>query len=278
MTLSKLKYWIGRYLFVFGGCWLIFEPAGLFFKELQGIGWYGFFGINILALILTAVIFYPKKSFSIALPESNTRISIAVSDILDQKGSIVIGTSDTFDTELGEIIDPNSLQGQLLTKIYQSDKAALDQDITDALKEMTAEVDTTKIYGKQERYPIGTVATVQRNNNRYFLIAFNKMLPDKKRVSTEIRDLWFALSSCWNTIRENGHHKDVHVPIIGSNFARTGLSCNIIIQLIIMSFVICIRQEGIAPSLTVHVHKTDVGKIDFIAMKGWLDGITGIQK
>lgn len=275
MTLSKLKYWISRYLIVFGGCWLIFEPAGLFFKELQGIGWYGFFGINILALILTAVIFHRKKTVSIALPESNTRISIAVSDILDQEGSIVIGTSDTFDTELGEIISSSSLQGQLLTNIYQSDKAALDLDINNALKEITAKVDTTKIYGKQERYPIGTVANIQRNNNRYFLLAFNKMLPDMKRVSTDIGDLWFTLSNCWNSIRENGHHKDIHVPIIGSRFARTGLSCNIIIQLIIMSFVISIRQEGIAPSLTVHVHKTDVDKIDFIALKGWLNCLIG---
>lgn len=275
MFLSRSKYWVSRYLLVFGGCWLLFEPAGLFFEKLQGLGWCGFFGINVLALVLTAWIFHPKKSLSIVLSESNTRISITVSDILEQKGSIVIGTSDTFDTELGEIINANSLQGQLLTKVYQSDKYALDLDISNALKDVAAVTDSTKTYGKKERYPIGTVASVQRNNNRYFLLAFNKMLPDKKRVSTDIGELWASLSQCWNSIRENGHHGDVHVPIIGFKFARTGLSCNIIVQLIIMSFVISIRREGIAPSLTVHVHKTDIDNIDFVTLKGWLDCLAG---
>ena len=275
MFSTGLKYWFSRYLLVFGGCWLFFEPAGLFFVKLQGLGWYGFFGINVLSLVLTAWVFHPKKSISIVLPESNTRISIAISDILEQKGSIVIGTSDTFDTELGEIINANSLQGQLLTKVYQSDKNTLDLDINNALKDVIAVVDSTKSYGKKERYPIGTVASVQRNNNRYFLLAFNKMLSNKKQVTTDIGEFWASLSQCWDSIRGNGHHGDVHVPIIGTKFARTGLPQNIVVQLIIMSFMISTRREEVAPSLTVHVHKKDIDNIDFVALKGWLDCLAG---
>jgi len=275
MTLTKAKYWFSRFLLVFGAYWLLFEPVALCFEKLQGLGWWGFISINILSLVTTPLIFWPKKAFSVSLPDSSTRIAISISDILEQKGSIVIGTSDTFDTELGEIISPNSLQGQFLTRVYQSDRETLDRDISDALENVEATSDQTKTYGKTDRYPIGTVACVQRNSSRFFLLAFNKMLADKKRVQTDIRNLWMCLYQCWNVIREKGHHNDIHIPVLATKFGRSGLSFNLIIQLIITSFVIALREEGIAPSLTVHLNKDDAKEVDFIALWGWLDCLAG---
>lgn len=270
-----IKYWLSRFLFVFGACWLLFEPAALCFTQLQGLGWCGFIGINVLSLVATLIIFWPKKTFSVSLHDSSTRIGISVSDILDQKGSIIIGASDTFDTELGEIVSPKSLQGQLLTKVYDSDRNLLDSDITKALQNISATPDPTKAYGKTDRYPIGTVACIQRNSNRFFLLAFNKMLSDKKRVQTDIQQLWMCLGHCWSSIRENGHNNDIHVPVLATKFGRSGLSFNLVIQLIITSFVFALRKEGIAPSLTLHIYKGDSKEVDFVALKGWLDCLAG---
>jgi hypothetical protein len=275
MPLTKVKYWSSKYLLVFGVFWLLFEPASLCFEKLPDLGWWGFLGFNVLSLVVTALIFCPKKDFSVSLPDSSTKIVISVSDILKQEGSIVIGTSDTFDTELGEIISPNSLQGQFLTRVYQSDRNALDRDISESLKDVKAISDPAKTYGKTDRYPIGTVTCVRRNSNRFFLVAFNRMLADKKRVQTNIHDLWFCLCQCWDVIRENGHYNDIHIPVLSSKFGRSGLSFNVIIQLIITSLIIALRDEGIAPSLTVHVHKTDANKVDFVALRGWFDCLVG---
>jgi len=275
MQLTKVKYWSSRFLLVFGGCWLLFEPAALCFEKLQGLGWWGFIGINVLSIAATLLVFWPKRAFSVSLPDSSTRIAISVSDILEQKGSIVVGTSDTFDTEIGEIIHPNSLQGQFLTRVYQSDRESLDLDISKSLADVKATPDPTKTYGKSDRYPIGTVACVQRNSNRFFLLAFNKMLADKKRIQTNIQDIWTCLSGCWNVIRENGHHNDIHIPVLATKFGRSGLSFNLVIQMIIVSFVIALREEGIAPSLTVHIHKGDAKQVDFVALRGWFDCLSG---
>jgi hypothetical protein len=267
------KYWLTRYLIVLGGFWLFLEPIGLFYNNLQNLGWYGFIGLNILSLITTIYFFRPNKDISIILPESNTKINIQVSNILEQQGSIIVGTNDTFDTELGDIISPNSLQGQLLSITYQSNQTALDNDLDNSLSTISNELDSTKIFGKPNRYPIGTVAFIERNNNRYFLTAFNKILSTEKRVTTDISKFHTSLANCWKEIRNKGQHKDVHIPIIGTKFARTGLEHNIVIQLIIMSFIIANKQENISPSLTVHIHETDIDNIDFIALNYWIDSL-----
>lgn len=275
MLLTKAKYWSSRFLLVFGACWLLFEPAALCFETLQGLGWWGFIGINFVSLTTTLLIFWQKKTFSVSLPDTSTRIAVSVTDILEQSGSIVIGTSDTFDTELGEIVSPKSLQGQFLTRVYQSDRDALDRDISNALANVEATSDPAKSYGKADRYPIGTVACVKRNSSRFFLLAFNKMLADKKRVQTDIRELWMCLCRCWSVVREQGHNNDIHIPLLATKFGRSGLSFNLITQMIITSFVIALREEGIAPSLTVHVHKDDAKNVDFVALRGWLDCLAG---
>jgi len=268
-------YWISKFFIVFGCLWLFFEPLALFFDELQGLRWGGYLLIVCLAAIATYLFFRPKKSFSVILPESNTKVSIAVSDLLEQPGSIVVGTSDTFDTELGEIINKNSLMGQFLFNVYQSDKSVLDAEISNALKDNHFETDSTKSFGKQNRYPIGTVACLQKNNSNYFLLAFNKMLSNEKRVTTDIGVFWEALSKCWDTVREKGHQESVHVPALGTKYARTGFPINVVIQLIIMSFVIANKQEEVSQSFTVHIHKSDANKVNFVSLKNWLDFLSG---
>ena len=267
------KYWLTRYLIVLGGFWLFFEPIGLFYSKVGELGWFGFFGLNFISLLATIYFFRPNKNISIILPASNTKINIQVSNILEQQGSIVIGTNDTFDTELGDIISPNSLQGQLLSTTYQSNQVALDNDLNTTLSAIGNEEDETKEFGKKHRYPIGTVACIERNNNRYFLTAFDKMLPTEKRVTTDISKMHTSLANCWKEIRNKGQHKDVHIPVIGTRFARAGLENNMVIQLIIMSFIIANKQENVSPSLTVHIYKSDEDNINFIALNHWMDSL-----
>ena len=265
------KYWLTRYLIVLGGYWLLFEPIGLFNDKVQDFGWFGFFGLNIISLITTLIFFRPNKNISITLPESDTKINIKVSNILEQEGSIIIGTNDTFDTELGDIIHPNSLQGQLLSVIYRSNQTALDNNLNTSLENISSELDSSKEFGKLYRYPIGTIACIEKNNNRYFLTAFNKMLSNETRVTTDISTFHTSLANCWKEIRNKGQHENVHIPVIGTKFARSGLENHIVIQLIIMSFIIANKQENVSPSLTVHIHKSDVNDINFIALNNWLD-------
>ena len=155
------------------------------------------------------------------LPGSPTRVSVTISDILQQTGSIVVGSNDTFDTDLGEVISPDSLQGQLLVKTFGGEQAALDRAIVESLAGTTGHHEPAKSFGKQVRYPIGTVAVVQQGARRFFLVAFCRML-DQRRVSADVFELWESLRNCWAKVRDHGQHADC-MPILGRlGFRRHG--------------------------------------------------------
>lgn len=269
--MKNIKFIASKFVFIFGILWLILEPIGLFFPKFSNVGWRGYISIILVSVLVILIFFRPKNKVSVWVNDLNLNISVSTSDILNQNGSIIIGVCDTFDTELGDIISPESLQGQFTTRIFNSNVKELDGLINKSLEENKCSFDTTKSFGKQQRYPMGTIACIKYNNNKYFLTAFSRMKSDEMRVKTDIDTLWDSLVGCWRTIRNKGDHKNIHVPLICSKYGRTGLPSNLIIQLIIISFVLSSRIECISDSLTIHIHKNNSKNIDFESIAMWLN-------
>ena len=59
-----------------------------------------------------------------ALSSPNSVVEIKLGDLFDESGHLVIGANHVFDTELGEVIKPSSVQGQFLTRIYGDDRTS----------------------------------------------------------------------------------------------------------------------------------------------------------
>ncbi len=258
---------------VFGVMWLFLEPISILIKDVGDIGWSIYFAMIAISIILSFILFYPKSNFSKTISHYNMTITFTDSDILEAKGNILIGASDTFDTELGDIISPDSLQGQLVSKVYNSDITVFDKDVEEQLADKQYEDDVLKSFGKTKRYPLGTTLCLCRNNCRYFMLAYSEMRSDEKRVTTKIESLWDSLTSAWKVIRDKGNHSELHVPLIGTKYARTGLSNDLVIKLIILSFIFEARNEGICEVLNIHIHKSVKKEIDFVSLREWIDSV-----
>lgn len=271
--MRKMRYWTGRFLIVFGFIWLFTEPAGLFFKHIPEFGWAGYLCILILSAVVTAVVFWPKRRASAHFPESNTTIEVLNSDILDQKGSVIIAVSDTFDTEIGDIISKDSLIGQLLLVQYNGDSTRADADIEKALEGKKGREDSSKNFGKLYRFPIGTVAPILCGDTTYFLLALNKMMSKEKRVETDLKKIGSALDFVWESVRSNGNHQPIHIPLVGTRFGRSGLTPMFVSQLIVSSYLVASRTEQVGPSLSIHVHSSSATTFDFDSTQKWLDSL-----
>jgi hypothetical protein len=90
-----------------------------------------------LSAVIAATWAWPKQAVTRRLPLSDTRLSVVVGDVLKQKGNIIVGVTDVFDTELGEVIHPKSLQGQFQSQVFPN-TPALDASIQEALAGCTA--------------------------------------------------------------------------------------------------------------------------------------------
>lgn len=281
MTFGSLKAWrsqaallrlLRRFLAVFGVCWLFLEPLALWRPENLRWGFRGYIGLAIFSFVLAAGWAWPRNSITRKLPVSDTKIVIAIGDLLGQEGNIIVGCTDVFDTELGDVISLKSVQGQFQTRCFPQ-QAQLDQAITRALTNKSFTFDPRKLRGKQDRYPIGTVAMVEAKGNRYFLLAYTTMRNDL-RVESDICKLSTALNECWEAIRLGGQQEPIHMGIIGSSFARIGLSRALLLQFIILSFLDAEKKESLTSQLTVHIYEKDAEHIDFVDLEAWLSVLT----
>jgi Domain of unknown function (DUF6430) len=261
-----------RFLAVFGGFWLLLEPWALWRPDDLRWGFRGYFGLATVSFVFAIYWAWPKTSITRKLPVSDTKIVVSVSDLLAQKGNIIIGFTDFFDTELGDLISTSSIQGQFQTRFFPRQET-LDQAIAKELENKSHTIDEQKRRGKKERYKIGTIAVVEAQGNRYFLLAYTRMRQDL-RVESDICKLSTALNESWEAIRARGQQEPIHMGIIGSNFARIRLSRALLLQFIILSFLDAEKKESLTSQLTVHIHEKDAEHIDFVDLEAWLTGLT----
>jgi hypothetical protein len=281
MTFGSAKAWYSkaalsrlarRFFQVFGFFWLLLEPLALWRPENLRWGIRGYASLAALSFVISVIWAWPKNMIARKLPASDTKILIGVGDLLDQRGNIIIGVTDVFDTELGDVISPSSIQGQFQTRFFPQQER-LDQAINADLAGVTPKHDEQKLRGKKERYSIGTVAMVEAKGNRFFLVAYTRMRNDI-RVESDICKLSASLSECWESIRARGQHEPIHMAIIGSSFARIGLSRALLLQFIVLSFLDAERKESLTRQLSIHIYEKDADCIDFVDLESWLSGLT----
>jgi len=250
---------------------LILGILDIFYPDAFSFGNSGLITIAVFSIIGAIFKAWPRFSISRSFSVPNIEIIIKEGDLFDASGNIVIGMSDTFDTEKGEIIKPSTVQGQFLTKIYNDDRSRLDTDLTTALSSSEFAVDKDKKKGKQNRYQIGTTAVLNIEAKRYFCIAYSVMNNDFHAQSS-INLLSHSLDSLWNSIRIKGQNEGISMAIIGSDTARVGhlASHADLIKLIVTSFVLTSREKMIAPSLTLYIHSKDRWKINILEIRNFL--------
>ncbi|MEH2255120.1 macro domain-containing protein [Nostoc sp.] len=272
LTSIKLKKLGATSVSIFGVIWLFLEPAGLLLPEWFKWGWWGYGGLIFLSLLIAIALNFPRFSVFRSLSSPNATIEIKIGDLFDEPGHLVIGTNDVFDTELGEVIKPSSVQGQFLTGVYHGDQKRLDAEIDIALEPFKADKkrEPNKKKGKFWRYPIGTTLVLGSPDRRFFLNAYGFIGNDLK-VKATADDIWYSLSCLWEKVRLKGHGLEVTIPIIGSDLARTNLPRMTLMKLIVISFIAASKKDFVTKKLTVVIHPKDLDSVDLYALEDFLD-------
>lgn len=261
----------GSFIKFYGLFKLLLSSIALFFPKGLDFGWIGYFALIGLSLLCAIAERFPRKSYSQKLSSPDSMVEIKVGDIFDEDDHLVIGFNDVFDTELGEIIRPSSIQGQFLIKVYNNKREKLDADIEKALQPFNhlCKEESNKRRGKTSRYPIGTTIPLGTEQKRYFLTAYGYMNNDItiKCCSDYIQR---SLNNLWNQIRLKGHRKNVAIPVIGSDLARTDLPRMVLIRLIVDSFVAASKEKPITDKLIIMVYPQDLDHIDLYKLQDFL--------
>ncbi len=247
--------------------------VGLFFPDvLTGRGrWLWLF-----ALVASAV-YGIWRSWPRPIEEayfgSSVKVRLIKADLLEEQRNLVIGTCDTFDTSVPEVIARTSVQAQFLERVYNNDVKRLDVDIEAALNGVK-DVGTVEKAGKTTRYPVGTVAVLKDLDRKFFLVAYTEMSPDNEAHAT-VDGIWGSLSALWSAVSREANGGAVAIPVIGGGQARVGqvLPAQDSIRFIALSFVLASRRQKFCDELRIVVRPKEYEKLDRLEIQAFLTSL-----
>ncbi|MEU3208805.1 macro domain-containing protein [Streptomyces cyaneofuscatus] len=192
---------------------------------------------------------------------SENEVAFVQGDLFEQEADLVIGFSDTFDTATDGslVISPSSLQGQLVERIYQGDLGALDADLQRALAHVAVasmETRSAKRHGKLARYPVGTVAVLERERRCVFAVAFSRMDNTLTAQSTEAF-LHLSLGNLWEKVRRRETDRPVAMPVLGAGLSRLELEREMLVNMTLTSFREHASRAPVCRELRVVFHPSD---------------------
>src|SRR3569832_1012329 len=121
------------------------------------------------------------------------------------------------------MISADSVQGKFTSRYYRNQHQHLDADIAASLQGLAFETREDKPFGKQQLFPVGTVAMVRPTERgkyrRAYLVAIAE-LNNQGRAHGTMEDLRSAMGALWSYISDRGDIEPLRVPILGTGFSR----------------------------------------------------------
>jgi len=218
---------------------------------------------------------YPRSRIEHELRNPAMTVTVRVGDLFEEDSDLVVGFSDTFDTSTNNntVISKSSLQGQLLHRLYADDAVRLDREINTALARtapLARESRTGKRKGKLLRYPLGTVAVLNRPGRKIFAVAYSRMGNDYVARSS-VEDLWLSLDRLWDAVYSHGQRGRLAIPLMGAGLARVdALDRESLLKMTLLSFVARSRQGLFCRELRMVISPPDVEKINLLEVAAFL--------
>ncbi|MEU6506876.1 macro domain-containing protein [Streptomyces sp. NPDC046942] len=209
------------------------------------------------------------------------RVDVVVvrGDLFEQEdANLVVGFSDTFDTFADDVvISRESVQGQLVDRLFEGRHRLLDDKLRRGLGEFTplsTESFRMKRRGRRARFPIGTVVAVPVGGRRVFAVAYSRLGNDL-RARSGPADLRLSLERLWPSVALHGLFKPVAIPLIGAGLARiVELDRTQLLLLIVETFTQSLRQDpAVSPELRIVLRAGDLGRTDLSAVEAYLRGV-----
>ncbi|MGV9387742.1 macro domain-containing protein [Streptomyces olivaceus] len=206
-----------------------------------------------------------------------TDLVVVRGDLFDQAdANLVVGFTDTFDTatEQDLVISRESVQGQLVQRLFGGERRLLDDRIQAGLRAFTplrTERPQDKPRGRRVRYPLGTTVPLAVDGRRVFAVAYSRLGNDLVARSAPA-DLRASLDALWPAVARYGMYKPVAVALVGSGLARiVELDRTQLLLMIVESFAAhCRREPTTAPELRVVIRPADLERTDLSALGTYL--------
>ena len=261
-------------LYGFGVLWCAVEIFAFFSEEFAGVIKAYWWVFAVAGIVLACARTLPRRSTIVTIPGTDCNITLRVCDLFSvSDAAFIVSTNTTFDTSIEDgTISAKSVQGQLTNRLFGSPDQ-LDKEIGHSLQgaEFIELSPHCKPFGKLNKYPVGTVASVTSRASRAYLVAIASMNEHQRAHATR-SDVTDALPLLWEYVRTRGDQEDLAAPILGSGRSRIDATRDELVREMIRSFIPAARAGAFCTSLTIALSAADftAGHVDLAGLSAFL--------
>jgi hypothetical protein len=239
--------------------WALLEPfVSIYFENINK---YWFLLIFLFPSIIIAFIrIFPKNSIIIKLRNTNAIINVKFGDIFNENGNIAIAVNEYFDSEIGDLVSPESVHGYFIKGILGNKQELFDSAVDKSLKGISS-IHHMRNFGKQEIYPIGTTAVLEFGEKRYLLFALAKTNEQYEAYTTPSL-LLEALNGMLIKARSECNGYPLNIPLVGTGLSRSGIPPKYIIELLLISILRVSKEAEITKEINIVIAKKLFDEID----------------
>lgn len=257
------------FLEFFGAIWLAIESTSFFSTPVknytEGNHW-----LLLAALVaaLCGALWRAREPLAVVVPlrHTNTEITIRFGDLFGAMGDhLVIPVNDGFDGALGAAVDPKSVHGQLIQKLYNGSQREFESACDKQLTKSTGVPSGRK--DRKLSYSIGTTAAVPLDGRKGFLFALSRTDPTTHKAQSDVGTMWAALGGLWQCVRNHSNGHAVSLPLVGAGQSGVGVEPRHLLRLILLSILVATREREVSKRINIVLHPDLFEKIDLRGIK-----------
>lgn len=228
----------------------------------------------IVSLILVVVVLKNKKIWA----NGKNKVFAFYGDLFkimdnSEKKIILIPVNDTFETIIDDNLTENkplvslkTIHGQWIRYMNSigMDSKCLNEKISNDLKCKNIKPnkiynDKEKIRGNMESYAIGTIATINGNNNTTFYLLAISNFDEENKASSSRRNIRNCIDELIDFYDTNGQGYPIYIPLFGTGRSRADLTHQQAFKII--KNAVLTNEKLIHGTINIVVYKNDRDKI-----------------
>lgn len=253
----------------FSVMWTLVEGLTHFLPSIPLKGCGTLLAISVIGLGYAIWKIWQPTQIEIAIPHTNTKLTVMFGDLFAEDGYRAIAVSEYFDSELGLPVSEKSLHGIFLKRCFGGHGQSFDTIVDRELSGHATQTAGNKKAGKQKKYPIGTTALVPVNSDNYLCFVLCATDPETCKVQADVPMLWNALVGLWQKARVSVGGAPLVVPLVGSGISGVGLEPMELLDLIILSAITETKRQQITMQIRIVLTYDRFEDIDLKQVKNY---------
>lgn len=223
--------------------------------------------IGFLLLNGGIILFRNRTKNDISLKMTDTvKLNIFYDDIFTQEGIIVIPVNEYFDTIVDDkIISSKTVHGIFIKQVFGGDEQNLKSKIKKSLKNETSTINEKRTNGNKLKYPLGTVAQVEKKGKIYFLVVLTRF-NENNRAEIKKEEYQIVLTKLLNFTEQFSQGKVINIPLIGGGHSGVKLSKQKLLEFLLMSIHLNDNLTMIN-GINIVLHSSNKNEIDLNSLE-----------